>query len=183
MNLPHLVHEYGYWAVLGGTLLEGESILLFAGFAAHRGLLDLPTVIAVAVVGGFLGDQVFFFAGRRYGLALLKRFPKYAAPAERAKALLAKYHTAVILSIRFLYGLRAALPFAIGTTSISTPRFQLLNLAGAILWAATVTSTGYLLGHAAEAVLGDLRHYELYIFAAIAAGGIAFWWWSKRRSG
>ena len=43
--------EYGYWAVLGGTLLEGEVVLLLAGFAAQQGVLYLPAVIAVAFCG------------------------------------------------------------------------------------------------------------------------------------
>jgi membrane protein DedA with SNARE-associated domain len=181
MNLPDLIAHYGYWAVLGGTLLEGESILLLAGFAAHRGMLDLPTVIGVAVVGGFIGDQVFFFAGRLYGERILLRFPRYGANLDRAKALLNKYHLPVILGIRFMYGLRAILPFAIGTTSISTLRFQVLNLIGAVLWAASVTCVGYLLGRAAEGVLGDLKRYEELAFLALALGGLAFWWYSRRR--
>ena len=181
MNLAHLVAEYGYWAVLGGTLLEGESILLLAGFASHRGLLDLPTVIAVAVVGGFLGDQVFFFAGRHYGARLLARYPKYASQVERAKAVLHKYHLPVILGIRFMYGLRAVLPFTIGTTPISTLRFQILNLIGAVIWAGFGACLGYLLGHAAEGVLGDLHRYEELAFLAIAIGGIAYWWYSRRK--
>jgi membrane protein DedA with SNARE-associated domain len=183
MNLPELIETYGYWVVLAGTLLEGESVLLLAGFAASQGLLDLPAVIAIATLGGFAGDQVFFFAGRRYGDRLLERFPKYAVPAARAKALLAKYNLPIILGVRFMYGLRAVLPFAIGTTAISTLRFQLLNLAGAVIWAASGAALGYLFGNAAEYVLGDLKHYEHYLLAAILLAGLAYWWFSRRRAG
>ena len=56
MNLPELIESYGYWAVLAGTLLDGESVLLLAGFAAHRGYLQLQDVIGVAIIGSFLGD-------------------------------------------------------------------------------------------------------------------------------
>jgi membrane protein DedA with SNARE-associated domain len=41
-----------------GTLLEAETILLSAGFAANRGLLQWPLVVAVAFVGATLGDQI-----------------------------------------------------------------------------------------------------------------------------
>jgi membrane protein DedA with SNARE-associated domain len=181
MNLPALVETYGYWAVLGGTLLEGETVLLLAGFASHRGMLDLPTAIGVAVLGGFLGDQAFFFAGRLYGNRLLTRFPKYEAPAARAKALLAKYHIPVILGVRFMYGLRIVLPFTIGMSPISTLRFQVLNLIGAVIWATLGTSLGYLLGHAAEGVLGNLKNYEGILLAVIAVAGGAYWWYSRRR--
>lgn len=182
MNLPQFVEAYGYWAVLAGTLLEGESVLLLAGFAAHRGMLDIGTVIGVATLGGFLGDQVFFFAGRRYGAPLLARFPKYAVPAERARALLAKYHIPVILGIRFMYGLRAVLPFTIGMSNIPVLRFQVLNLIGALIWAASGTALGYLVGDAAESILGDLKDYEGEALLVLALGGIAYWIYSRRRA-
>ena len=36
MNLSSLVEHYGYAAVLVGALTEGETLLLVAGYAAHR---------------------------------------------------------------------------------------------------------------------------------------------------
>lgn len=182
MNLPELIETYGYWAVLGGTLLEGESVLLLAGFAAHRGYLNLHTVIGVAVIGSFLGDQLWFYLGRRHGSKLLERYPGYAAPAARAQELLAKYDTPVILSIRFLYGLRIVLPFVIGMSSIPMLRFQLLNFAGAVLWSILGAGAGYLFGNAVEVILGDIHRYEKYILAFIALGGLAYWWYSIRRA-
>jgi membrane protein DedA with SNARE-associated domain len=181
MSLPELIQTYGYGAVLAGTLLEGETVLLLAGFAAHRGYLDLPTVAGVAIFGSFLGDQIFFYLGRRHGARLLERYPKYVEPAARAHDLLMRYHMPLILSVRFLYGLRAILPFVIGMSPISTTRFQVLNFGGAVLWSVTITAGGYLFGHLVERALGDLRHYEEILLAVLAAGGALYWWYSKRR--
>ena len=181
MNLPQLIETYGYWAVLGGTLLEGESVLLLAGFAAHRGYLDLPIVVGVAIAGSFVGDQVFFFLGRYQGAKLLVRYPRYSAQVALAQAKLARYHTPLILAVRFLYGLRIVLPFTIGMSSISTTRFQVLNFGGAVLWSVLVAGGGYLFGHLVERALGDLRHYEELLFAAILVGGLVYWWFSRRR--
>jgi len=180
MDLPALVETYGYWAVLVGTLLEGESILLLAGFAAHRGYLDLPTVVGVAIIGSFLGDQIFFFLGRYQGIKLLIRYPKYAERVAYAQAKLARYHTPLILAMRYLYGLRAVLPFTIGMSAISTTRFQALNLGGALLWSVTIVAGGYLFGHLIERMLGDLRLYEEILFAVLAVWGIAYWWYSRK---
>ena len=181
MNLPLLIETYGYWAVLGGTLLEGESVLLLAGFAAHRGYLDLPTVVGIAIVGSFLGDQAFFFLGRYQGTKLLNRFPKYTERVAIAQAKLARYHTPLILSVRFLYGLRTVLPFVIGMSNISVLRFQALNLAGAFLWSILGAGAGYLFGNAIEAILGDLHRYEKDLLAFLAVAGLLYWWYSRRR--
>ena len=40
--LESLIDTYGYLTILIGTFLEGETILVLGGFAAHRGYLHLP---------------------------------------------------------------------------------------------------------------------------------------------
>ena len=69
MSVTELVSHYGYFAVAMGCLLEGETVLLTAGFAAHRGMLGLWPVLGIAFVASALGDQIFFQLGRHQGLA------------------------------------------------------------------------------------------------------------------
>ena len=71
--LAHFIATYGYLAVFVGTLLEGETVLVLGGFAAHRGHLSLPVVMVVAFAGSLLGDQTMFWIGHAYGSALVKR--------------------------------------------------------------------------------------------------------------
>ncbi|HLX81402.1 MAG TPA: DedA family protein [Burkholderiales bacterium] len=181
MNLPELIQTYGYGAVFAGTLLEAEAVLLVAGFVAHRGYLDLPTLVGVAIAGSFLANQIWFYLGRWQGAKLLERFPRYLAPAARAHELLARYNTPLILTVRFIFGLRTVLPFVLGMGKISTLRFQVLNLGGAVFWSVTVAAGGYLFGHLFERALGDLRHYEEVLLAVLACGGALFWLYSRRR--
>jgi len=187
MSIAALIQDYGYVAVFVGTLLEGESVLILAGFAAHLGYLALPGVIVTAVIGSFLGDQFFFYLGRRYGQALLQRFPILAARAVRMQRLLQRFHLPLILGVRFLYGLRTVGPMVIGMSGIAWPRFFLLNLIGAITWAITIAGAGYLFGHALELLLVDIQRYEGMLFAAIAAiaaAGMLVWLgyrWRQRR--
>jgi len=181
MNLPELLQAWGYWAVLGGSLIEGETLLLLGGFAAHRGYLSLPLVIGVAALGGFLGDQFYFFLGRRYGARLLARFPRMRPRAARVRALLERYHMPAIIAVRFLYGLRTVGPMAIGMTSVPWLRFLALNFIGAVLWAIAIVLAGYAFGQAFELILGDIRKFEEIIIAAFVLCGIAVWWWRRRR--
>ncbi|MDD5180263.1 MAG: DedA family protein [Gallionellaceae bacterium] len=175
MSLAALLLNYGYIAVFLGTFLEGETILIMAGFAAHRGYLDLRWVMAVATVGSFLGDQLYFYLGARYGWRILDRFPKLKPRAVRVQALLERYHLPLIPGIRFLYGLRMVGPLVIGMSSVNWTRFFALNLLGATVWAVLVGGSGYLFGNAMELVLADLRHYEEALLALMAMGGIIIW--------
>ncbi|MDN5844573.1 MAG: DedA family protein, partial [Alcaligenaceae bacterium] len=143
MDITHLIHAYGYFAVAGGALLEGESVLLAAAAAASHGYLQLPAVIMVAAAFGFLGDQVFFFAGRKYGTRLLGRFPSMQERAARVNVLLERHHVLIILVVRFMYGLRTVGPIAIGMSTVHWLRFLVLNAIGAIIWSSLVGGIGY----------------------------------------
>src|SRR4029450_11713455 len=101
MDLSHLIAQYGYLAVFIGTLLEGETVLALAGFAAHLGHLELPAVIVVAFVGSVIGDQTWFLIGHRWGNRLLAYSPRLAAAVARAKPQLRRHANLVVLVNRF----------------------------------------------------------------------------------
>ncbi len=173
--LQSLVENYGYYAVFAATFLEGETILVMAGFAAHRGYLALPWVMLVAFFGSLLGDQLYFFLGRRHGRRILQQFPKLRMRADRVDTLLARHHTLLILVIRFLYGLRTVGPMVIGMSGVATPKFVGLNIVGAALWAVMIGGAGYLFGDVLELVLTDLKRYEEIALGVIALIGSAIW--------
>jgi len=176
MNLEHLIQTHGYWALFVGTFLEGETILVLAGFAAHRGYLQLPWVIAVATVGTMLGDQTFFYVGRIKGQAfLIRRGPHWQARALRVRQLLNRYGHWAVLVFRFFYGMRTVTPFVIGMSGYSPLRFGILNAIAAIVWAVVVGTAGYMFGAALKVILQRVKRYELPIFAAIVCVGLLLW--------
>jgi membrane protein DedA with SNARE-associated domain len=182
MDPGQLIGTHGYWVLALGCLLEGETLLVIAGYAAHRGYLDPLAVIAVASLAGFAGDQFYFWVGRRHGPALLARFPALAAKAGRVHALLDRYQALAVVGVRFAYGLRVAGPLLIGTSPMSALRFAALNALGAVLWACLVGGIGWVFGRAAEAVLGDIRHAEGWILLGLAGVGALVWWLRGRRN-
>jgi len=175
MSFEWLLAKYGYIAVLVGTFLEGETILVLGGFAAHRGYLRLAGVIAAAFAGSLIGDQFYFFVGRRYGARFLARRPNWQARVARVQSMLQRYQTALVLGFRFVYGVRSVTPFALGMSGVSVARFALLNVLSAAAWAIVLGLAGYVLGNAIETLLGDVKRYELEIFLGIAATGGLLW--------
>lgn len=143
-----LVAQLGYLALFVGTLLEGETIVFLAGLAAQHGYLWFPMVVSVAVMGGFLADQVLFFIGRRYGDRVFARFPAVAARAPRVQALVRRWDVFAIVLVRFLYGLRIAAPIVIGSCGIAPHRLALFDFIGAVIWALLVAGAGYFAGQA-----------------------------------
>lgn len=182
MSVSALVAQYGYAFVFVGALAEGESVLLAAGFAAHRGLLALPGVVAVAVIAGTLGDQIFFHLGRRHGARLLARWPALRAGAQRVQPMLARHPNAAIVGVRFLYGLRIAGPIALGTLGVPALRFALLNLLGALLWALLFSTLGYQFGNAVQRLLPQLHQFEERLLLALLAAGVGWTLWRRWRA-
>jgi membrane protein DedA with SNARE-associated domain len=176
MDLQQLIFDYGDWfypCTFLWTFLEGETFVIFAGYAAEQGLLSLWKLVLAAWLGSFAGDQFYFFIGRRFGHRLLKRFPKWRPGVESALGFLHKYNTYFILSFRFVYGVRNFSSFAMGMSGLPWIRFFGLNLIAAGAWACTFAGVGYLFGHAFEAILGQAaRDVGLALLAAFL---IATW--------
>ena len=174
----------GYLAVFVGTLLEGETVLFLAGLAAQHGYLSLPAVVAVAAVGGFIGDQCFFFIGRRYGNRVLARFPSLAARAPRVHELLRRWDMAAIILVRFLYGLRIAGPILIASCpDIPYWRLALFNFIGVLIWAPIVAGAGYFAGQVVQQWIGRVPHIEVVavmaVLALLAAAWLLYQWRSR----
>jgi membrane protein DedA with SNARE-associated domain len=175
MWLPDLIQDYGYLALFIGTFMEGETILVLAGLAAHQGYLELKWVFPVAFIGTFISDQLFFHLGHKKGRQFVMSRPKWKRRAERIQPLLDKYQTLIVIGFRYFYGLRNIVPVLIGTTGFPPLRFFVLNFIGAWLWAVTVGYAGYLFGEAIEAVIKDVRKYELWILTGVAVVGLLIW--------
>jgi membrane protein DedA with SNARE-associated domain len=161
MSVEELVQQYGYAIILLGSLVEGQPVMLFGGFAAHRGHLQLaPWVILAGTVGNFLCIQAWFLAGRKFGRPLIEKRPYWAARVEKVQGWLQRYESLLIVGIRFVAGASGVGSLAIGMTQVGTVRFTILNALGAFLWATSLAVAGYLLGNLLELVLEEVEAIE-----------------------
>lgn len=180
MDLYQLISEYGYLALFIGTFLEGETILVIAGFLAQRGHLDLPWVVISAFLGTFAGDQTFFHLGRAKGIAFLEKRPTWHRKTAKVFALLNQHPIKVVVGFRFFYGIRNVTPFVIGASGMDPGRFFVLNFLGAGVWAVAVGFLGYQFGYLAEALLGEIKKYELTILVLLILIGLVLFLFSYR---
>jgi len=63
-NLVNLLKEYGYIILFFWSIAEGETGLVMAGVLSHTGDMNVVTSIIVAALGGFVGDQIYFYLGK-----------------------------------------------------------------------------------------------------------------------
>ena len=172
MRLSVLLARYGYLTVLVGAFFEGETIVVLGGFTAHSGHLALLGVIACAFAGSLAGDQFAYFLGRKFGSRILAWRPKWQPASERARHELERRGTFLLISFRFYYGLRNAVPFVAGLAGVPPRRFVPLNVLGAAIWAPSISVLGFLFGKAFERFLVHARRYEAIALVVLATGGL-----------
>lgn len=179
MDINNLIEQYGYVALVIGSVAEGETITLLGGVAAHQGLLRFPLVVAAVALGGMIGDQLLYLLGLRFGPALLKRFKKHQKKINRAQRLIQRHPYLFVILTRFMYGFRIIGPLLIGASRLSPKIFLPLNIIGAIAWALIFTSLGYVGGEVIGPWLHDLdqhlKHWIWVIVIAVAVIAVRLW--------
>lgn len=183
MDFNNLISQYGYAALLLGSLAEGETATILGGVAAHQGLLKFPLVVLMVALGGMIGDQVLYLIGYRYGSTLLKRFKRHQKKIDQAKALINRRPYLFVIGTRFMYGFRIIGPLLIGSSHLPPSRFLPLNIIGALLWATLFTTLGYLGGSLIGPWLHMLDTHIKHLFWLV--GAVALIWgarlWFKYR--
>ena len=60
----YLLKTYGYVILFAWSILEGEAGLIMAGLLSHTGDMNVYMAVFIAGLGGFAGDQIYFYIGR-----------------------------------------------------------------------------------------------------------------------
>jgi membrane protein DedA with SNARE-associated domain len=169
------IESYGYAAVFVGGLLEGETVVVLAGYSVSRGYLDpLPTFV-LAVAGAALGDLFYYWLGRRYGARLIRQWRFLRPLRARATLVLRRWGGATAFLTRFAYGLRIILPMSLGAARLRFAVFILYNWAAAICFSALYLTLGFLFGAAVQEWLDRVRPYERWIVLSVIALGALIW--------
>ncbi len=149
--------------------MEGELGLIMAGIMSHTGDMNPWISILVAGLGGFTGDQIYFYIGRNARRYIHKKFVKQRRKFAIAHLLLQRYGWPIIFLQRYLYGLRTVIPMSIGLTRYSALKFALINLFSALVWASITIFLAYTFGEELLALLKIAKaHWYLALpFAAI----------------
>ena len=176
-----LLQKFGYLAVFIGTFLEGEAILVMAGFFAERGHLDFVMVIIVGFVGAYVGHIFWFWLGRTQGVKLLDRFPKMKKHFGKGIRMFERYGAPAIFITQWLYGLRVTAAVIIGISRISIMKFLIYEAITCIIWSAVIAALGYYFGQAMEAVLGRVEGMEKWGLALLVAIALGFWIYHKMK--
>ncbi|MDP3300935.1 MAG: DedA family protein [Sulfuricurvum sp.] len=167
--------EYGYIVLFAWSILEGELGLIMAGIMSHTGDMFLPIAIFVGALGGFTGDQIYFYVGRFNKRYIHRQLVTHRRKFAIAHLLIKKYGWPVIFVQRYMIGMRTAIPMAIGLTKYSGKKFALINFISAVVWASVTIIPAYYFGAEILIVLQWIKaHWYFAIpFILLVVGAIS----------
>jgi len=164
--------EYGYVILYLWSILEGEMGLIMGGIMSHTGDMQYFMTVFVAGLGGFTGDQIYFYVGRFNKGFIQRKLHKQRRKFAIAHLLLRKYGWPIIFMQRYMYGLRTVIPMSIGITKYSAKKFALINLISAWFWAAITVTPAYYFGAEILNLLAYAKQH--WYFALPLAGGFLY---------
>jgi membrane protein DedA with SNARE-associated domain len=144
--LDDLLSNFGYLAVFAligieslGIPAPGETMLVTAAvYAGATGNLLIEGVIAAAVAGAIVGDNIGYAIGRKGGYRLLLRYgPKLRIKQSHLKVaryVFERHGGKVVFFGRFIAILRTYAAFLAGVGQMEWKRFLAWNAAGGLVW-------------------------------------------------
>ncbi len=172
-TLINLLQEYGYIILFLWSILEGELGLIMGGIMCHTGHMNVYLAIFIAGLGGFVGDQIYFYIGRYNKKYINKKMRKHRRKFAVAHLLLKQHGWPLIFVQRYLYGLRTIIPMSIGVTRYNAKTFAFINLISAWVWAAITIIPAYIFGEEILKLLTYAKehwYFALPIFALFLFG-------------
>jgi membrane protein DedA with SNARE-associated domain len=141
-----------------GAPLPAETALIAAAIVASRGHLDIVAVVVVsevtAIAGGFIGYVLGSTLGRPVLATLQARGPRVGALIDAGERFFARHGAKAVFLARWMSGVRiVAAPLA-GAHAMPWRTFTWWNVAGGVLWPASIGAVAYALGQRVAVLVG-----------------------------
>lgn len=161
--------------------IPGDTVTVFAAYLVGRSQSRLAEVLLSTTAGSIAGFMTLYAVGRRLGRDyLLARDYRFLPASRIAKAgrWFEHYGIWVVLSNRFLSGIRSVISIVAGIYRLSWPKVLAAAAAGCLVWNSALILAGYELGSNWRAVGGVLSRYNTVLLTLALAAGLA---WLLRR--
>jgi membrane-associated protein len=151
------------------AFLPGDSLLFVAGaVAAQEAGLHVGALMAVITVGAILGNTLNYRIGAWLGRRVYDGSIGWIDPVALKKThdFHERHGGKTIVIARFVPIVRSFAPLVAGASGMEGHRFQIANIAGALLWVVSLVGGGYLFGHV------PLVRDNLGIILVVGVGGV-----------
>jgi membrane protein DedA with SNARE-associated domain len=171
-----------------GVPLPAVPALLAMGALGAAGKINFGLALLLSVVATVLADATWYTLGRARGSQVLRLLCKISLEPDscvrRTEDVFLRYGVRALVVAKFVPGLGTVAPPLAGMVGVSVPRFALYSALGALLWAGTWSSLGYVAGDALAHVMDETGRFGtvlLSLVAAAVAGYVIVKWIQRQR--
>jgi len=181
---------HGPWLLFGMAFLETcflTGVVVPSGLATSAATilaleqdLSLAPVVLAAGLGGFAGDSLGFWVGRRWGSGVLRENSRwrrrFGGRLEEAEALFRRHPLYSVTTARLISFVRTVMPLAAGMSGLTYRRFLPYQIVGLAGWVAIYVgigfagSDGWRVARRAVGVEGALLFFAVAVVAVIVFG-------------
>lgn len=190
-----LIVQYGLLLVFLNVLLEQAGLplpavptLVVAGALAGAGRLSLGGVLLAALLACLLSDLAWYWAGRRYGGAVMRLLCRISLSRDscvkQSELRFQRWRGRVLLVAKFVPGLSTVAPPLVGAMGLRLRSFVLLDALGSLLWIGVMLGLGHLFAGSIDRLLALLANAGMLAFELVLVLLLAYLlvrWWRRRR--
>jgi len=191
----HFLEIYSYWLIFILVLAESLGLpipsypaLILAATMVKTMHFSLGGLLAVAVLGALLGDQVWYLLGRVRGRSVLRLLCSITLNPDscvsRTENIFVRHGLRSLLVAKFVPGLSAVGAPLAGMLRVSPLRFTLYDLAGILMWVSSAMALGIIFRSQVEWVLlmlAALGRISFVIVVALLACWLLYKWIERCR--
>ncbi len=168
-----------------GIPLPGETALIAAGLLASKGRYEIWQVIVIAALAAIVGDNLGYWAARRWGHQIADRWKLLARYRDKAMPPAERFFKAhggkTVFIARFVAILRFTVAWLAGMTRMDWWKFFFWNAAGGICWAVGIGLLAYYGGKAAAEAFDKYGLIAVGVIAVVVVVGlVGTHFWRKR---
>lgn len=160
MTIEVILQTFGYLGIFGiifletgflfGVFLPGDSLLFTAGILASSGTnMSIVPVIGSVFAAAILGYLVAYYLGKKLGPKIFNKPDSIFFKKEnidKTHAYFKKFGKRTILFARLIPVIRTIAPVMAGVGQMEYKIYNIYNLLGGLLWAASIPLIGYYFG-------------------------------------
>lgn len=194
-HLTALVAQYGLafvfinvFLVQVGAPVPAVPTLMVAGALAVSGRLSIAAIVAVAVAASLLGDLVWYYAGRFYGMRVLRLLCRISISPDscvrETQTRFLRWGAPSLLFAKFIPGFATVAPPLAGALRVKLAPFLGYSAISAGVWAGLAAGAGMLFSRQIDWAIAQLEAmggYALALLLGALALFVAFKWWERRR--
>lgn len=158
--------------------IPSEVVLLFSGYLAFQGKLDMFSIIAVSVIGNVLGSVISYYIGLKGGRPLFLKYGKYVFVKEReldwAEHWFARFGHETVFFGRMVPMIRAFISVPAGVAEMNFAKFNIYTFLGSLPWSIGLAYAGYALGSRWHQITKYFTSASIIVLIVLLAGIVVF---------